>query len=355
MGPPPLQTLGSTVEFGQGSCGLAASNRESVVVTNLETDPRCVDARHGTRSEICTPVVLNGKCLGVLQIASDKKGHFEPERADQIEAAACLARLVAMAIERAKLIQDRELLSRSAARSTQLLIASSVASGLAHELKNGLLAISTLAQRLEVVPAIKSNRANVVRLNDIKAESNKLAAMAIRLMDLSRVGEPAKTEIYLNEVIADRVVLLTDFAQTQDIELVTHLDPRLDRRTRGRGNPVMADAYQIQQVLTSLVMNAIDASHRRQSVQIETRLKDSGWVSFVVRDFGTGIAPKDKQKMFDMFFTTKVDGFGIGLPVVKILVEENHGGRIEVSSRSGKGSMFEVLLPRGTGRRSRGA
>jgi signal transduction histidine kinase len=334
------------VPFDRGICGYAARHKESVVVPDVRADARYFGILPEVKSEICAPIIANGECIGVINLDSDHEGHFREDDRRTLDLLNIFAKQAALALSRAMLLSERDQWHKQIVHTTQMLTATTIASGLAHELKNGLLQISTLAQRLEPDPAIKMRAENRQRLADIRDVSGKLSSLAIRLGDLSRIGHPVKQAAYLNDVILERAHILEEFLNTKDLKLVLRLDPTLSKPAAGAGHRVMADPSQIQQVLTNLVLNAADVSHPMQPIEVITKNESDAWVSFSVRDFGMGISDENKEHIFDMFFTTKPRGFGIGLPVVKLLVQENHGGAINFQTKLGKGTTFHILLPK---------
>jgi signal transduction histidine kinase len=117
--------------------------------------------------------------------------------------------------------------------------------------------------------------------------------------------------------------------------------------------PFLLDRQLIELVLYNLLLNAAQASPPQGSITVKTRqLRDTGvgdeaegdTVEIVVIDRGSGIAPKDRESIFNPFFTTKSSGVGLGLAIVSKIVDE-HGGEITVESEPGAGSVFHVFLP----------
>jgi signal transduction histidine kinase len=110
------------------------------------------------------------------------------------------------------------------------------------------------------------------------------------------------------------------------------------------------DLVRMMQVFTNLFLNAIQAVSRGGEVAVSTRLERKARkrsVQVTVADNGKGISPEQRASIFEPFYTTRSDGTGLGLTIVKKIVEQ-HGGRIEVESHEGKGSRFTILLPLAT-------
>jgi len=113
---------------------------------------------------------------------------------------------------------------------------------------------------------------------------------------------------------------------------------------------IRGDSYRLREVFQNLLDNAIHYSPEQSTVSIEIRPNRNKWLQFDVVDQGIGIAPKDQERVFERFFrvdtarSRKAGGTGLGLPIVRQLVEA-HQGRIELQSKPGKGSTFSVFLP----------
>jgi signal transduction histidine kinase len=114
--------------------------------------------------------------------------------------------------------------------------------------------------------------------------------------------------------------------------------------------PVLADRIQLQQVLLNLIKNAIEAmtsvADGSRSLLLTTELDDAGTLRITVADSGPGIDPKNLERVFDRFFTTKSQGMGMGLSVCRSIIEA-HDGRLWAESGAHGGSVFRISLPIG--------
>ena len=109
--------------------------------------------------------------------------------------------------------------------------------------------------------------------------------------------------------------------------------------------PLMGDPWQLQQVVSQLLSNALDSGGRRGDVEIATGF-DTDAVLIIVRDCGTGIAEENLPRLFDPFFTTKEEGKGRGLGLaVAYAIVQDHGGKIVARNREGGGAEVTVTLP----------
>ena len=196
----------------------------------------------------------------------------------------------------------------------------------AHELNQPLTAIANNAsaarrflERGNIDPALLAQL-----LQDMVADSQRAGEVIRGIRSLVRKDTNVqRTFLNLNAVIADTVRLVSSDVLLRESIITTELDPRLPE--------VEAALVQIQQVLLNLIINALDAVESLpptgRRIIISTRSDKGDMVEVSVRDFGVGL-PKDRpDKIFDHFFSTKQQGMGMGLTIVRSIVEA-HGGTI---------------------------
>jgi two-component system NtrC family sensor kinase len=214
-----------------------------------------------------------------------------------------------------------------------------LASGVAHELGTPLNVVGGRAGLIAQGKLDASETVDAARI--IKQQAQVMTAIVRQLLDFARRRAPAKSRVDLAPLVGQSIELLQPMASKQGVEIVSELIP----------GPLEADvdAGQLQQVVTNLVLNAIQASNAGGKIHVTVEARDSGSereVCLVVEDEGQGIASADIPHIFEPFFTTKKtgEGTGLGLSLVYGIVQE-HGGRVEVSSILGEGTRFEVFLP----------
>ncbi|HOU54207.1 MAG TPA: ATP-binding protein [Myxococcota bacterium] len=218
-----------------------------------------------------------------------------------------------------------------------------LAATVAHEINNpvaGVLNLARLVQRILTDQGIPPDRLPEVRkfLAQIAGETSRIGRIVSDLLTFSRQARPVQAQTDLEEVIDSTLALLSDRFSTREIQVV---------HRRGGLPPVWCDAEQMQQVLTNLLVNAVQASPDRATIVISTAFDPAtDRVILEVIDAGVGIAPEHLDRIFDPFFTTKEKGkaLGLGLAVVYGIVQA-HGGLIEVESAPGCGATFRVVLP----------
>ena len=174
-----------------------------------------------------------------------------------------------------------------------------------------------------------------------KIEAASLHAREIiqKLLVFAREKPPEKTQVNLNQVVEDGLYLFEARCAKSGIELVCSLTPDLPEIT--------ADPAQLNQVLVNLLVNALQSMPGAGKITVQTRFYDPD-VYLVVEDTGTGMSKDVLDRVFVPFYTTKEvgQGTGLGLPVVHGIVTA-HDGSIEVNSKVGSGTRFEIRLPIG--------
>jgi PAS domain S-box-containing protein len=241
------------------------------------------------------------------------------------------------------------------AHRNRVSIMGEMTASFAHELNQPLTAIANNAsaarrflERGNIDPTLLKQL-----LQDMVADSQRAGEVMRGMRQLVRKDANVEhTVVDLNTVIADTVRLVNTDVLSRDSVLTTELDPRLPR--------VNAALVQIQQVLLNLIMNALDAIEQlpppERRIVIKTHSDNRGFAEVSVRDFGVGL-PKDRpDKVFDHFFTTKQKGMGMGLAIVRSIVEA-HGGTIEAENAPDRGAIMIVRLPaaRGTAQETKAA
>jgi signal transduction histidine kinase len=180
-------------------------------------------------------------------------------------------------------------------------------------------------------------------LTRIQSNGERLARMIADLLDRARI-EAGKLELALAEVNLP-VVVREAIDQLRPIALAKH--QQLDARTTSDDIKVWGDADKIHQIVTNLVDNAIKYTPEGGIISVHVQLETGTRARVSVRDTGPGIPPEALPKLFNPFFRigkTQVKGLGLGLSIVKDLVEL-HGGDVSVSSETNKGAEFHFTLP----------
>ncbi|HXT14254.1 MAG TPA: ATP-binding protein [Gemmatimonadaceae bacterium] len=239
---------------------------------------------------------------------------------------------------------------RRIAKMERLAAIGELGATISHELRQPLAAIRTNA---ETGAKLMNRGAGAVAderelcreiFTDIIADDQRASAIIKRVRALVRGEDLSSRPIDVNDVCRMAARLLRHEAQDRGVELVLSLDPRL---------PLFAsDSVQLQQVVLNLALNALHAAESSADprVTIATRARDDD-IEIAVHDSGPGIPLDVRQHLFDSFFTTKPDGLGLGLAIVRSIVER-HQGRVHADNAEGGGATFRVVMPRNDRMRS---
>ncbi|MGO9108453.1 MAG: sensor histidine kinase [Thermoguttaceae bacterium] len=225
-----------------------------------------------------------------------------------------------------------------------------LASGIAHELGTPL---NVVAGRAGLIGSGKLATEQVAEsAAAIKLEADKMTTIIRQLLDFARVSTPHKLPVDLRAIVRQTIDMIASIAEKQKVQFLFVPD--------AKEAVAEIDAGQIQQVLTNLTINAIQAMPdggqmrfliRRRSGRSPDGGSDgpSAFFGIEVHDQGVGIPEENMQQLFEPFFTTKEvgAGTGLGLSIAYGIVQE-HGGWIDVNSQVGEGSCFTVFLPEKT-------
>ena len=213
-----------------------------------------------------------------------------------------------------------------------------LSASIAHEIRQPLAAI--LANAQAALRWLEKANVEEVRegLKGIVSDGHRAGDIITNLRAMFKHDVQEKTLVDINKLVLSVLALVQIDLQKQKIELQTQLDDRISE--------VLGNQVQLQQVISNLVMNAIEAMSSSQTrvLRIKTELSQSNKVHVSIEDTGTGIKPSDVARVFKPMFTTKARGMGMGLSICQSIIE-THDGRIWVSPGANGGSIFQFELP----------
>ncbi len=287
-------------------------------------------------AEVSLPLVSKDRLIGVLNMGH-KQGR-ETYSHEDLEVLSTLANQAAIAIENARLYDNLKQSQNIIRRADRLSSLGMLTAGLAHEIRNPLVAIRTFTQLLP------ERYGDVEFRNNFQAvalkEVDRICGLVNDLLSFARPSTPNVSAEDVNNIVESTARILETEAKENDVRIHLDLAPSLPN--------ISIDKEQIKQVLMNFVLNAIQAIEGGGVVELSTRLfAKAGSEPFVqigVRDSGVGIAVKDLENIFNPFFTTKKEGSGLGLSISHQIVQE-HGGSIVVDSKLDEGSTFLINLP----------
>jgi len=209
-----------------------------------------------------------------------------------------------------------------------------LAAGLAHEIRNPLGSIAGSVQLLRTGEGLSEEDRQLCEI--IQREANRLNDLVTDMMDLSRPRKPDFALVDAAEVAREVVALASKSGRA-----VSDVDVLFEGGQAGE-SVVRADSGQLRQLIWNLVRNAVQASSAGDPVTVKVGMEAEG-VVLCVEDRGAGIDEDQMSRLFDAFFTTRSQGTGVGLAVVKRIADE-HGFLIHVKSEAGRGATFRILM-----------
>ena len=289
------------------------------------------------RSAMCVPVRGRSEVFGAIYVDSKiARGAFTEE---DLELLTTIAVQSGIALENARLALD-------AARAERMAAIGLVVSGLAHDIKNYMMAIKggdfILDAILKGIPSPEAQQA----WGTLKTTHKQITDLVMDMLSYSKAREPEWANMDVNMVLAEASTVCKERAAQKGIELVQEMDYAI--------GPFYFDPKNISRCLMNVIGNAIDATPEGGGRKITMRSRveagaapDGGdWAVVEIADQGSGIPPEAREKVFDLLFSTKGSkGTGLGLALTLKIIEE-HGGTVTFDTEVGQGTTFFVRLPR---------
>jgi signal transduction histidine kinase len=342
------------IRLGDGVAGFVAQNGEPMVLNPDDMNRRFAAHKKTGRnitSALCIPLMVKGRAIGVLNINRiDRDRSFT---AGDARVLAVFGEHAAVAIQkvedyhaldsRAALLEDANRRLSEVNRMKEVFLTT-----VSHELKTPLTCIIAYAEflRQDENSIEPEQRRTFSRI--LYDQASRLLELVNDIMDLSRLEGGAirlnLATMSVNEVIESCIQAIETLAVRKGVRLAPRLAADLPA--------IAVDASKLRQVVINLLNNAVKFTESGGTIEIGTQSLD-GHVVVEVADSGIGIPARDLNRIFDLFTRSDMavnrqyEGLGLGLHLVKRLVEL-HGGRIWVESTPGKGSRFFFSLPIGT-------
>ena len=208
-----------------------------------------------------------------------------------------------------------------------------LAAGIAHEIRNPMTSLKGFTQLLNQNATEDTKR----YLTVIKNEIDKMEDILTQFLELSRPSKSKFTSMNIEDTLIEVVNFMAPEALLKSINI--NVSSYINKSCH-----VVGDCQLLKQVFINAIKNGIEAMPNGGNIYINITYKSEKMVSITVKDQGHGIDEITINKIFQPFFTTKTTGTGLGLSHVYKVIEE-HGGNIEVQSKVGEGTTFEILLP----------
>jgi len=239
-----------------------------------------------------------------------------------------------VAASRGRLIEQLEESEQRRLESQRLAAIGTLASSLAHEIRNPLNAISLLIAQLE--RSKQPEDAKEKMINEMRQELGRLDRLVSDILDYARPLQLQKESINLQAFIESVTTFYRGMLESKKLHLKLQF-PETPIFIEGDGD-------KLRQAFVNLIKNGVEAMGVSGELSISLDVLDRG-IRCIISDNGVGIDPKTKGRLFDLFFTTKDQGTGLGLSMVKKIIDA-HGAKIDIESSPGKGTSIIMVFPR---------
>ncbi|MCS7063017.1 MAG: ATP-binding protein [Methylacidiphilales bacterium] len=284
-------------------------------------------------SLLSVPLSFGEEVLGVLNLFTGESRRFANHEINWLQG---LADMAAVAVEKIKLFSRLIEFENQLRQSERLSTIGLLAAEVAHEIRNPLMVMQMLLHGLEEdFPKDSPRRKDIEVVQEKAQQMNEIVK---QILGLAKRSEPRREPVLIQEIIERLVHFLRPKLEEQRIET--------DINIATNHQKVALDRTQIEQALLNLSLNAIQAMPQGGRLSIRASIEESElpYLHIVIEDTGHGMSEDIKEKIFDSFLTTKADGSGLGMAIVRRIVE-NHRGKIEVESQLGKGTRVRLILP----------
>jgi len=226
---------------------------------------------------------------------------------------------------------------RLTTKQEQLCGLGELSADVAHEMNN---ALTLLIGWLELLKADRQDDAKIQQTADLlMCEAERMGRLTRNLLEVARDNGEVVQPLDMGSLLSEVLTLVGYEMKSSNIEIDSELAPQLPSINGSSGR--------LKQAFLNLLINARQAMPSGGRVTVSAKPDREGNLRVSVEDTGTGIADKIRKNIFNPYFTTKPDGTGLGLHVTQRIIED-HGGRLELESRPGKGACFTLMLPAGS-------
>jgi signal transduction histidine kinase len=287
-------------------------------------------------AEVSIPFIWKGQLIGMINLSH--KFNKDIYSDEDIELLDTLANQTAIAIENARLYEDLKRSKSYIRRADRLASLGTLTAGLAHEIRNPLVAIKTLTQLLPDRLDDEEFREQFLKI--ASGEVDRISSLVNELLNFARPSDPKLGSENINAILDGMILLVSTETKKKQITVFKSYTSDLP--------PIQIDPEQIKQVFLNILLNAITATSENGQIIVKTRsfTKPGGepYIQIEFTDTGCGIPKEHLEDIFNPFFTTKTTGSGLGLSISNQIVQD-HRGYIDVESQLDKGTSFFINLP----------
>jgi signal transduction histidine kinase len=321
-----------------GAFGWLEMASDPVVVGELDAEACSLRAAlRAAGVEVVVPLRVKDRTVGLLTLGPRGDGRLYTD--DDLSVVVTLANQVAVALENARLYEELRESREQVSRASRLSAVGTLAAGVAHEIRNPLVAVRTF---LQLLPDRLDDPEFLGRFRALTLdEVDRIARLTTELLTFARSHERKLRQVDMGVVVGQVVSLIAPEGTKHGVSIMLTAPGELPA--------IRGDSDQLQQVILNLVLNAVQASPGGTTVRVLVQqarsIRGEDEIRVEVADEGPGIPAENAEAIFAPFFSTKDGSTGLGLAVAHQLVEE-HGGRLSLGApAAGRGAVFTLALP----------
>ncbi|MCA9395154.1 MAG: GAF domain-containing protein [Candidatus Omnitrophica bacterium] len=321
------------------------------------------DILHDIDSALVVPSFIEQKLIAIISLGKKRSGKLYTH--DDLAVFAILANQSALAIENAQFYEDMKRTHVQLLKAEKMATVGTMADGLSHQINNRLHAMGFIAGdlldtvRLGLKNGVSKKQKDL--LNEIESGLERIQANVKHggeivggLLRYTRKGEQGYTAVDFQEMLKSAFEMAQFKIKINMMDIHKHFEDDLPQ--------IKGNFTQLQEVFFNLIDNSYDAMMQRQEElkeegfrpRLDIFARESGpTIEIILQDNGIGVKESDMHKLFTPFFTTKATskkGTGLGLYVIRQIIEDNHGGKVNFSSKYKIGSETQIILPVAVGK-----
>ncbi len=326
-----VNNQGSVIVFNQAAEKISGIKKKDVIGGNFETV--IPESFRGLFAELLKQnIEINNKDLILSKNGNAIPLRISGSRFYSIDGSLLGAQVIFSDISQLKMLQYQ------AERNERLASLGILAGGIAHEIRNPLVALKTFSQLLPERFADDKFRSDYLKV--VIPEIDRINHLIEQLLVFAKPRPPRMEEFDLISVIESTILLVSNQEKFRNINIQTNFN--------SKGIKIRADSEKIKQALLNLLFNAAEAIDKKGGVINISVSENEGKSIIEIMDNGSGISSENINKIFDPLFTTKPYGTGLGLSIVNEIIAQ-HNGRIYIESQDGQGTRVIIYLPLNTG------
>jgi len=231
-----------------------------------------------------------------------------------------------------ELAEQRDQLLEEVRKTEHMKAVATLAAGLAHEIKNPLTSIKIFTEELDVRGSDPEFQKKFKRI--VGGEVERIQQTVQQLLDFAKPDLPRLEQVEVTDILDEVLDLLSSELANNQIKII---------KTYKDSPAIHADRKHLKQVFLNLLLNSLQAIDKQGRIEVCVESNDNQLVVYI-KDNGCGISKEGQSKVFDPFYTTKSDGTGLGLSVVRSIMRE-HGGEVSISSIPNCSTEFSLTFP----------